>query len=75
MTEQKQILIISNDSINSNTVNSKKNKFSLAQTLLTQIIISLDRFNYVSLGQWIILVLLNAICLSFLIFACFYVVD
>ncbi len=76
MTNQKQVLIISNDSVEANSLNlfpDHKNRLDLAQQLANNIIHSVDKFNFITLNQWIVLLMLNIICLGFISFACSWI--
>lgn len=76
MTNQKQVLIISNNSAEANSLNlfsGHKNRLDLSQQLANKIIRSIDKFSFITLNQWIVLLMLNVICLGFISFACSWI--
>ena len=69
--------MIQNDSISQNhpkILSSKQRQTNFYQKKLTSNIIrSTNRFDFITLSQWIILLVSNIICLSFLLFACLWI--
>ena len=76
MTNQKQVLIISNDSVKTYSLNlfsGHENRLNLSQQLAEKTTRSINKFSFITLRQWIVLLILNIICLGFISFACSWI--
>ena len=72
----KSALIMSDKLIKNNYANiiiAEKYKNKLSQPILLEIELT-NRFNFIRLEQWILLLILITICLSFIAFACAWIV-
>lgn len=69
MEDRKQILTISETALEVSSrkiLSVYKNKHLLWQWFNNQVVFLIDRFSYISLQEWLILLLLNIISFSFL---------
>ena len=48
-------------------------KVNLSQRIVNKVIRLVNKFAFIDLSQWILLFLLNAICLIFVVFACMWI--
>ena len=72
MTDQQQILLASNNSVqdNSPTALTNKERSNLwTRQLASNIVVGVNKLNHIQLKQWLLLLLINAIAISFIVFA------
>lgn len=72
MTDQQQILLVSNNSVQDNSPNiltDKKRSNLWAKHLANNIVVGINKLNHIQLKQWLLLLLLNAVATSFIVFA------
>lgn len=72
MTDQQQILLVSNNSVQDNSPNiltDKKRSNLWAKHLANNIVVGINKLNHIQLKQWLLLLLLNAVAISFIVFA------
>ena len=72
MTDQQQILLVSNNSVQDNSPNLLTDReFSNLWTkqLANNIVIGINKLNHIQLRQWLLLLFLNAVAIGFIVFA------
>lgn len=72
MTDQKPILLVSNNSVqdNSPTLLTNQGYRDLwAQKLTSSIVSSVQKLNHITLKQWLLLLLVNGAAITFIVFA------
>lgn len=72
----KSALIMSNKLIEKKYLSiiiAEKYQNKLSQPIIYKVELT-NRFEFVKLAQWILLIVLNAICFCFIVFACIWVV-
>jgi len=63
--------LIKSNSSNSIAVDQPKNNF--LEKILEQVTQSINRFNFINSRQWILILIMNTICILFMISACIWV--
>jgi hypothetical protein len=66
-----------NNSVESNYSNLivlEKSQTGFSQKIANQAIQSLNQFSFINIGQWVLLLTLNVICFTFMVFACVWVI-
>ena len=56
----------------SQSIATEEYQLDLSRTIIEQTIKSTNRFSFIALNQWILLLILNSICLGFIVFVCFW---
>ncbi len=72
MTDQQQILLASNNSVqdNSPTLLTNKERSNLwTQQLASNLVVGINKLNHIQLKQWLLLLSIDAVAIGFIVFA------